>query len=110
LKMFLPILAALGVGIAAVRLATPRKIITGPIPAVIPIPAGWRRAAQKEVTKDALAFANWRVKNLGQPGDFVTRETPTGVFGALTEWHYHEPNGPLKPWGWHRGVTILLPK
>lgn len=106
--MFIPLLAALGVGIAAVKLTTGPKVLKGPIPAVIPVPAGWRRASSKEVTKEALAFANWRVKNVGQPGDFITRETSTGPVGALTEWHYHEPNGPLKPWGWHRGITILV--
>jgi hypothetical protein len=26
---------------------------------------------------------------------------------AVKEWHYHEPGGPLKPWGWHPGVSIL---
>lgn len=83
---------------------------TGPIPAVIPLPAGWRRAKGTEVTKDALAFARERVQNVKQPGYFETRETSSGTFGALTEWHYHDPNGPLKPWGWHRGITILVRK
>jgi len=104
------VLAAVGVGIFAAKVAKARTIITGPIPAVIPIPAGWRRAKTAEVTSDALALAKERVKSPGAPGTFVTRETPTGTFGSLTEWHYHEPNGPVKPWGWHHGITILLPK
>lgn len=27
----------------------------------------------------------------------------------VVEPHYHEPNGPVKPWGWHHGATVFVP-
>lgn len=27
----------------------------------------------------------------------------------VIEPHYHEPNGPVKPWGWHKGCTVFVP-
>ncbi len=42
-------------------------------------------------------------------GDFGTR-TKLSVPGrdilAQIEPHYHEPGGPTKPWGWHKGVSL----
>ncbi|MEZ4440943.1 MAG: hypothetical protein R3B72_17730 [Polyangiaceae bacterium] len=26
---------------------------------------------------------------------------------ARIERHYHEPGGPARPWGWHRGVSLF---
>jgi Putative peptidoglycan binding domain len=28
-------------------------------------------------------------------------------FVARIELHYHEPNGPIKPWGYHHGVSLF---
>lgn len=26
---------------------------------------------------------------------------------AIIEPHFHEPGGPIKPWGWHKGVSLF---
>jgi len=26
---------------------------------------------------------------------------------AVIEAHFHEPGGPVKPWGWHKGVSLF---
>lgn len=101
------VLGILGVGIFVSKNAN-AKIITGPNPPTPspPIPNGWRRALPKEVNSAALSLAIDRVKSPGAVGTFVERDG----FGSLTEWHFHEPYGPIKPWGWHRGITILVRK
>ena len=109
-------LLLLGLGAAVVVKASGIGTVRlGPIPAIIPIPEGWRRGEchpgkKCEVTSDAVKYANERRKNTGAAGTFTVKETATGTFGALTEWHFHEPGGAKKPWGWHHGITILVRK
>lgn len=98
----LVILGVLGAGLLVAKRAEARIILEEPMPRVL-IPTGWRRATPKELDAAALKLAQERVKSPGAPGTFIERDG----WGSLTEWHYHEPNGPIKPWGWHRGITIL---
>ena len=79
-------------------------------PPAVPIPIGWRRAKQREITKEILALANERRKKTGLPGTFVQHQTASGPVGTLTEWHYHPPGGALRPWGYHHGITVVVPK
>lgn len=98
-------LVALGLLAASMlitRKASARVILNEPMPRVV-IPTGWRRAWPTELDASAISLAQERVKAPGEPGTFVEKSG----WGSLTEWHYHEPNGPVKPWGWHRGITIL---
>ncbi|HEX7273097.1 MAG TPA: hypothetical protein VF420_13200 [Casimicrobiaceae bacterium] len=46
---------------------------------------------------------------LAQPfGAWIPFTHPTrGEMGVLLEWHYHDPGGPLRPWGWHKGASVF---
>lgn len=80
-------------------------------PSVVTLPAGWRRARNDELTPAAVEFAK---RCLTHPGDMGNLQLGSFADGqplaAFTEWHYHEPGGVLKPWGWHVGITILVPE
>jgi len=80
----------------------------GEKPVATPFPAGYRRLKSSEVTPDLLAKAN-AVRN--SPG-FTS--APYGTIidegdgnAVLVEQHYHEPGGPVKPWGYHHGATLI---
>lgn len=30
-----------------------------------------------------------------------------GPMGVLLEWHFHDPGGPLHPYGWHKGASVF---
>lgn len=73
-----------------------------------PFPTGYRRLQQSEVTPDLAAKAT-SIRN--SPG-FTSMQYGTvipigGPTAALVEQHYHEPLGPVKPWGFHHGVTLI---
>jgi len=98
-----------------------RKDLPGPAPQYgeavavdLPVPSGWRRATNSEVsTLPELQVAANALRNT--PG------FSSMVYGTLTplvasdgktyatwiEQHYHPPGGPAQPWGLHHGVTIL---
>lgn len=71
------------------------------------IPAGYRRMASNEVTPELSSRAQ---SLLG--GDYGTTTPFTASDGrdvlAAVELHYHEPGGVLKPWGWHKGVSLFV--
>ena len=87
-----------------------RTYEAGP-PQVIPMPAGWRRMSGEEVGPEESAFAKAALRTKGTPGNqqLGTMTDGTEVM-ALTEWHYHQPQGPVRPWGWHHGITLLVRK
>jgi len=72
--------------------------------------------------KEALAPANKEI--LTRARQFIDRnvkaDMPIGHREFLTiggrkilfivEPHYHEPNGKTKPWGWHKGATVFVPR
>lgn len=107
-NMVVPLIALAGL----VLLMSPKKASASSEsfpPGKMPqLPPGWRRAKSAELTPEAIAFAKECVKQVGEIG--LIREMPNGDFAAFTEWHYHEPNGPAKPWGWHHGITMLVRK
>ena len=72
-----------------------------------PIPAGWRRLASREVTPDVLAFANSALGAIGSRPYGTTMASSDGRVMAMVEQHFHEPGGPVKPWGLHHGITLL---
>jgi hypothetical protein len=74
-----------------------------------PIPAGWRRVKSAEVTPDLRAMAVQSLASYGSKpyGTLIPFTSGGGQFAAMVEQHYHEPLGPVKPWGFHHGITLL---
>lgn len=63
----------------------------------------------REVLTSARSFINRNVK-AGAPIGHQEFKTINGrKFLFIVEPHYHEPNGPTKPWGWHHGCTVFVP-
>lgn len=78
------------------------------------LPAGWRRVTSAEVA--ALPELRARANALLNTPGFSTMYYGTiapftasdgKTYATWIEQHYHEPNGPLWPWGLHHGVTLL---
>jgi hypothetical protein len=117
---------AIGGGVAATVFLTRKKANAAPlvpnepqsygetkcVPLAIPI--GWRRVTGAEVA--ALPeLQTWASGLRSTPGftstpygtlsSFVASDGKT--YATWVEQHYHEPGGPVKPWGLHHGVTIL---
>ena len=70
-------------------------------------PIGYRRATTKEASNpEVLVFAN---QSLKEPmGKMVFKTIDGKNYAAVLEKHYHEPGGPLKPWGEHKGVSMFV--
>ena len=80
------------------------------------VPAGWRRvtdaeiAALPELGTQANALRNvpgFTSMSYGTLAPFVASNGKT--YATWIEQHYHEPDGVVKPWGLHHGVTVLTP-
>lgn len=81
------------------------------------VPSGWRRATSADVAAvpelrdkaNALrATPGFTSMAYGTLTPFVASDGNT--YATWVEQHYHEPGGPVKPWGYHHGVTILAQK
>jgi hypothetical protein len=99
-----------------------------PIPKVVMIPDGYRRARPEEITKPVLEFARLALQKampIGKQQSTIINshiniaEEKKGAKGkvaprtmvALTEWHYdNHPNGGKGPAFWHPGISILTLK
>jgi hypothetical protein len=90
-------LAALGVAAAARR-----------PPVNPPLPTGWRRMRQSEVTPGCTDFAREALKHAGAVGNLQAGDVDGKKVLAVTEWHYHDPEGPIRPHGWHHGISLLV--
>lgn len=68
-----------------------------------------RRIAQNEVTPGIAAFAKRMLHDHhGEPIGFEQAYEENGrTYLGRIEQHFHEPGGPLKPWGPHKGVSIF---
>lgn len=80
----------------------------------LPVPAGWRRVTNAEVTTlPELGAAATALRNVpgftsmqyGALTPFVASDGRT--YATWVEQHYHEPGGAIRPWGLHHGVTLL---
>lgn len=82
------------------------------IPAVVQIPAGYRRAKPSEITPKVQAFARQALTSARPIGKRQAARIDGKQFEAITEWHYddHVPNPDKsnKPW-WHPGISIIVP-
>lgn len=74
-----------------------------------PMPDGWRRMKQAEVTPAHTAFAIECRRHMGAVGRLQQTAINGVTVAGRTEWHYHEPGGTMRPWGWHHGVSLLVP-
>jgi hypothetical protein len=85
--------------------ASTRTLAEGPPsdpPQPLP-PTGYRRAKASDLI--TAAMRDGAVKALSQKiGTLIEREG----WAIQLEWHFHEPDGPIKPWGWHKGATVYL--
>lgn len=60
------------------------------------------------VLKAARVFIDTNVK-LNKPIGYREQNSVDGRTVIFTiEPHYHEPNGPTKPWGWHKGCSVAV--
>ena len=78
------------------------------------VPAGWRRATNADIAsapdlaEHAVALRNtagFTSMQYGTLYPFVASDGNT--YATWIEQHYHPPEGPVKPWGYHHGVTLL---
>jgi hypothetical protein len=75
------------------------------------MPPGFYRAPQREMTPEVMKVAaSWISKNVRANKPIGFREYVK--IGGRTyffqiEPHYHPPNGPVKPWGWHKGCSVM---
>lgn len=80
-----------------------------PIPKVVPIPGGFRRATPKEISKPVLDFARVALTHALPIGKQQTTSVDDKLFCALTEWHYdNHPSGSKGPPYWHPGISMLV--
>lgn len=116
--------AAIGAAtIAGVMLATRKVQAAEPPPSstygetervILSVPPGWRRVTGAEVSAlpelrtQASALQNtsgFKTMQYGTLSPFVASDGRT--YATWIEQHYHPPEGPVKPWGYHHGVTLL---
>lgn len=82
--------------------------VTPPVMPVVSWPAEYRRAKTAEVTPLGQARARELVFGDSKLGDFVRFSDNGREYAIIIEPHYHEPGGPVKPWGVHKGATLLI--
>lgn len=68
---------------------------------------GWRRMTDAEVTPELGDMAQQILRE--HHGDPYGTVVPfwDDEYAGLVEEHYHEPGGPVRPWGFHPGVSLL---
>jgi hypothetical protein len=83
----------------------------------VPNPGGYRRATQKEITRNVLSFARAALQKSnprGLPqGKVIGNRLASNIEGkvviAQIEWHYdNHPKGKGPPF-WHMGMSIFMP-
>jgi len=76
------------------------------------IPVGFSvitgKQATPEILKKAREFINRKVKGNAAFGESEEYRINGRKIRFVVEPHYHEPNGPVKPWGWHKGATVFI--
>ena len=69
-----------------------------------PAMPGYSRMKSAEVP--AAAFPLLRPLLIGPLGAVTKLPIPGRDIAAVIEPHFHPPGGPVKPWGWHKGVSL----
>jgi len=75
---------------------------------VFPWPPEYRRAKTAEVTAAGTAKAREVVFGPSKFGDVVPFTDGGREYAIVVEEHWHRPGGPVKPWGIHKGATLLV--
>ena len=84
---------------------------------VLFVPNDWRRITNAEATAlpELITEANairsypgFTSLPYGTIFPFIASNGKT--YATWVEQHHHEPGGPIKPWGYHHGVTLLALK
>jgi hypothetical protein len=71
----------------------------------VAVPGGWRRATGAEAGPYVGAAQSILSAHYADPyGTVIPIDADTA---AMVEQHCHEPGGPVKPWGYHHGITLL---
>jgi len=70
---------------------------------------GLRRLAASEISAEMLVIARriLRERHGAPPGTEIAFESGGQNYVARIERHYHPEGGPVKPWGYHPGVSLL---
>lgn len=74
-----------------------------------PAARGLRRLAASEVSAEMLVIARRIIREHHQdrPGTEIAFESGGQTYVARLERHFHPEGGPVKPWGYHPGVSLL---
>ena len=97
--------------------ATAKQIYGETKRVVLLVPDGWRRMTSAEVTalpelideaKMFRSYPGFTSLPYGSLTPFVASDGK--MYAIWVEQHFHEPGGPIKPWGYHHGVTLLALK
>lgn len=75
-------------------------------------PGALRRIKQSEVTPAITKKAMEIRDQYARPANYgmeIPFEADGKQYVARIEQHYHPPGGPMKPWGYHAGVSIFAP-
>jgi len=74
-----------------------------------PATRGLRRLKTNEVSPEMLAIAQRMIRehHHDRPGTEVPFDVGSESYVARIERHYHPEGGPVKPWGYHPGVSLL---
>ncbi len=107
------VLGAASAGGLAVFLSSRKTELADPITpdsVQVATPTGYRRVKSAEVTPPLTDIAREVLAAYGKSplGTQVPFQFFTADMMAVIEEHYHEPGGPLKPWGKHKGVSLFV--
>lgn len=78
------------------------------------LPSGYRAIKTNEaladsaILKAARTFIDKQVKMSAPLGTREFKVINGKQLLFTVEPHYHEPNGPTKPWGWHKGASVSI--
>lgn len=78
------------------------------------LPSGYRAIKNSEaladpaILKAARTFIDKQVKLSAPLGTREFKVINGKQLLFTVEPHYHEPNGPTKPWGWHKGASVSI--
>lgn len=104
MKAWLPLLA---VGLAGIVVASRQVTGLKPDEPEPVIPPDYRRMKDAEVTPELLA-ASPSFLSLPYGSTAPVPNTEGLDVLAAIEQHFHPVGGPVKPWGWHKGVSLFI--
>ena len=89
--------------------SAPKPVALPSKPLGEPTARGLRRLAAKEVSAEMLVIARRIIRehNRARPGTEIAFESGGQTYVARLERHFHPEGGPVKPWGYHPGVSLL---